>query len=641
MDNTKKIISLIQTDSSSYTNAIVRGLIANYSRRNKNTIIVDLRSSKSDLVWAVYYPDKIKYVDDILNIISNINVQMLKTYLNTKNEILCIKKYDADLFADNRLNYLIQCLSSIYENVVIVIQDRLLQFENTVLDLSDVILLPFLKEPVSFENFRNIYMNFLTSQKKEISILPAMIISDFDFEFQDEEFNVILKESLKFKFDSQTQYEVANPGFLFKDKSSEFVKTLDLLIEKLDNCKSLSLQADCYYEEKKTYADLKDKLHKDLVEKMKEYVNVKDQLKLREIIKVQIETLLKLYNVELKINIKQKLVKELSDDIAGLGVLEDLLDDSKISEIMVNGSQNIYIEKNGKLEQTEISFQDTNKLKIVIDRIVSSVGRHIDEASPVVDARLKDGSRVNAIIAPVVLNGPILTIRKFSKHKLSADDIIAYGSANKEIMAFLKKEVKNKKNILISGGTGTGKTTLLNVVSSFIDQDERIITIEDSAELQLQQKHVVRLETRAKSIEGTGEISIRQLVINALRMRPDRIIVGECRSGETLDMLQAMNTGHDGSMTTVHSNSCQDAISRLLVMSLMAGVDLPEKSIISMIASAINVIVQIKRFPDGTRKISEISIVKKSDTKQYELIPVFVYDIETNVYKTLNERYLQ
>lgn len=194
---------------------------------------------------------------------------------------------------------------------------------------------------------------------------------------------------------------------------------------------------------------------------------------------------------------------------------------------------------------------------------------------------------------------------------------------------------------MISGGTGTGKTTLLNVVSSFIDQDERIITIEDSAELQMQQKHVVRLETRAKSIEGTGEISIRQLVINALRMRPDRIIVGECRSGETLDMLQAMNTGHDGSMTTVHSNSCQDAVSRLLVMSLMAGVDLPEKSIISMIASAINVIVQIKRFPDGTRKISEICILNKSDTKQYELIPVFSYDIETNVYKTVNERCLQ
>lgn len=640
MDNAKKIISLIQTDNSSYTNAFIRGLVVNYSRQNKNTIIIDLRSSKSDLFWAVYNTDKIKYVDDILNVIANINVQMLKTYLNTKNEVLCVKKSDDNLLADNNFNCLLQCLSSIYENIVVVIQDRLLQFGNNILDLSDVILLPFLKEPVSFDNCRKIYMGLLTSKTKDISILPIMIVSDFDFDFQDEEFNTIFKEAVKFKFDSKIQCEVSNPGFLFKDKSNEFVKTLDLLIEKIDNCKSLSLQANDYYEEKKTYINLKDKLHKDLVEKMKEYLNIADQLKLREIIKVQIETLLKLYNVELTINIKQKLVKELSDDIVGLGVLEDLLEEPKISEIMVNGSQNIYIEKNGKLEQTDIAFQDTNKLKIVIDRIASSVGRHIDEASPIVDARLKDGSRVNAIIAPVALNGPILTIRKFSKHKLSADDIISYGSANKEIMAFLKKEVKNKKNILISGGTGTGKTTLLNVVSSFIDQDERIITIEDSAELQLQQQHVIRLETRAKSIEGTAEIPIRQLVINALRMRPDRIIVGECRSGETLDMLQAMNTGHDGSMTTVHSNSCQDAISRLLVMSLMAGVDLPEKSIISMIASAINVIVQIKRFADGTRKISEICIVKKSDTKQYELIPVFFYDVETNVYKSLNEGYL-
>jgi pilus assembly protein CpaF len=641
MDNNKKIISLIQTDSSSYINVLIRGLVSSYSRQNKNTIIIDLRSSKSDLFWTVYNTEKIKYVDDMLNVISNINVQMLKTYLNVKNEILCIKDSDSNLLAEHNFNYLLQCLTSIYENIIVVIQDRLLQFENNILDFSDVILLPFIKEPVSFENFRKIYMGMLTSKVKDISILPIMIVSDFDFDFQDEEFYTIFKNIIKFKFDSKIQNEVVNPGFLFKDKSNEFVKTLDLLVEKLNNCKSLSLQSDNYYEEKKMYINLKDKLHKDLVEKMKEYLDVSDQLKLREIIKVQIETLLKLYNVELQISIKQKLVKELSDDIVGLGVLEDLLEDPKISEIMVNGNQNIYIEKNGKLEQANIAFQDKNKLKIVIDRIASSVGRHIDEASPIVDARLKDGSRVNAIIAPVALNGPILTIRKFSKHKLSADDIISYGSASKEIMAFLKKEVSNKKNILISGGTGTGKTTLLNVVSSFIDKDERIITIEDSAELQLQQEHVIRLETRPKSIEGTSEISIRQLVINALRMRPDRIIVGECRSGETLDMLQAMNTGHDGSMTTVHSNSCQDAISRLLVMSLMAGVDLPEKSIISMIASAINIIVQIKRFADGTRKISEIYIVKKSDTKQYELIPVFLYDIEANVYKSLNEGYLQ
>ena len=224
------------------------------------------------------------------------------------------------------------------------------------------------------------------------------------------------------------------------------------------------------------------------------------------------------------------------------------------------------------------------------------------------------------------MEGPILTIRKFAKHKLSGQELINYGSLNNEMLKFLESAVANKKNILISGGTGSGKTTLLNIISSFISMKERIVTIEDSAELQLQQEHVIRLESRPKSLEGTSEITIRRLVINSLRMRPDRIIVGECRAGETLDMLQAMNTGHSGSMTTVHSNSCSDAISRLVVMCLMAGFDLPEKSIISMIVSAIDIIIQIKRFPDGSRKISEISLLQNSEESNYKLVPIFVYD---------------
>ncbi|MBR3653923.1 MAG: CpaF family protein [Elusimicrobia bacterium] len=374
------------------------------------------------------------------------------------------------------------------------------------------------------------------------------------------------------------------------------------------------------------YILLKERLHKDLVEKMKEYSNEQDKNVLSNIIKVKIQELLSVYGIKVGVSIQDKISKELIDDIVGLGILEDLLSDESVTEIMVNGCNNIYIEKNGKVEKTDIKFTNVEKLKTVINRIVAPIGRHIDESSPIVDARLKDGSRVNVVISPISLEGPVLTIRKFAKHKLSGRELINYGSLNEEMLNFLETAVSSKKNILISGGTGSGKTTLLNIISSFIGSQERIVTIEDSAELQLQQEHVVRLESRPKSLEGSSEITIRQLVINSLRMRPDRIIVGECRAGETLDMLQAMNTGHSGSMTTVHSNSCSDAISRLVVMCLMAGFELPEKSIISMIVSAIDIIIQIKRFSDGSRKISEISFLQKSENSKYNLVPVFVYD---------------
>ncbi|MBQ3834810.1 MAG: CpaF family protein [Elusimicrobia bacterium] len=413
---------------------------------------------------------------------------------------------------------------------------------------------------------------------------------------------------------------------MFNDDGNEFVKAVNNIVDIIntDN-KIFTEQKDLYSLNSSHYFILKDRLHKDLIDEIKDYSEEQDRTVLSDTIKLKISELLSKYGVVLDTDIKNRISKELIDDIAGLGVIEDLLADETVTEIMVNGCNNIYIERNGKIEKTEIKFNDEEKLKTVINRIVSSIGRHIDEASPIVDARLKDGSRVNAVISPVSLQGSILTIRKFAKHKLSSEELINYGSITQEMIDFLKKSVSEKKNILISGGTGSGKTTLLNIISSFIGQKERIITIEDSAELQLQQEHVVRLESRPKSLEGTSEITIRQLVINSLRMRPDRIIVGECRAGETLDMLQAMNTGHSGSMTTVHSNSCQDAVSRLVVMSLMAGFDLPEKSIVSMIVSAIDIIVQISRFPDGSRKVTEISLLEKDDTSAdgYKLVPVF------------------
>jgi len=623
--NNSKFISVIQTDNSICVNTLLNGLIQTFYYANKKTVLLDFRSIKSDVVWKIYGVEQVKYVDTVLDLITDINKQMLKTYLNCTKEILCIKNYD--VISNNNINYFFECLEEIYDNIIIVFQDKFIDKNNLFFEKDNIVLLPFVNEPISFDNYKQTYTKILNTQNSDIQILPLMFITNEIFNLTPEQ-NCII-------FDV-TDKEVLNPAFLFKDTSNKFVHNLKLLTDKINTVKEHFIEKTSFYEQKQNYNKLKEKLHFDLLEKMKQYSNVTDQIKLKEIISIQTEQLLKTYKADLKLNLKKQLIKELSDDIIGLGVLEDLIADSSISEIMVNGTDNIYIEKHGKLFQTDISFQSEKKLKTVIDRIASSVGRHIDEASPLVDARLKDGSRVNAVIAPVALNGPVLTIRKFSQHKLSGDTLISYGSINSSMLNFLKLAVEKKKNILISGGTGTGKTTFLNILSGFIGADERIITIEDSAELQLQQKHVIRLETRAKSIEATGEITIRQLLVNSLRMRPDRIIIGECRSAEALDMLQAMNTGHEGSMTTVHANSCSDALSRLVVMCLTAGVELPEKSIVSMIASAINIIVQIKRFADGTRKVFEIVAVEKDPNNIYKLVLLFYYDQSNNLFKTVN-----
>ena len=303
------------------------------------------------------------------------------------------------------------------------------------------------------------------------------------------------------------------------------------------------------------------------------------------------------------------LIKEVHDEAVGLGPLEDLLADEQVTEIMVNGHDQIYVERGGRLELSDKVFLNDNSVLAVIERIVSPIGRRIDESQPYVDARLKDGSRVNAVIPPLSLVGPCLTIRKFSKEPFTDEDLIRFGTLKPYMADFLNAAVLMRKNIIVSGGTGSGKTTLLNVVSGYLPESDRIVTIEDAAELRLRQQHVVRLESRPPNIEGRGAITIRDLVRNALRMRPDRIIVGECRSGEALDMLQAMNTGHEGSLTTVHANPPRDVISRLETMVLMSGMDLPVRAIREQIASAIDLIVQIARLHDGTRKITRITEV--------------------------------
>lgn len=321
----------------------------------------------------------------------------------------------------------------------------------------------------------------------------------------------------------------------------------------------------------------------------------------------------------------QKLVKEILDEALELGPIQDLLLDDSVSEIMVNRKDQIFIERNGKLVLSNVNFSGTSQLLSVIERIVSSVGRRIDEKQPYVDARLVDGSRVHAIIPPLAIQGPMLTIRKFSKNRLSYKDLVKYGSMTDEMADFLRACIEARLNVVISGGTGSGKTTLLNVLSSFIPPGERIITVEDSAELQLIQDHWGRLETRPANMEGKGEVSIRDLVRNTLRMRPDRIVVGECRAGEALDMLQAMNTGHDGSMTTIHSNTPRDCIARMETLVMMAGMDLPAKAIREQIASAVNLIVQQTRLSDGSRKVTSITEVIGMQGDVVTLQEIFAY----------------
>ena len=321
-----------------------------------------------------------------------------------------------------------------------------------------------------------------------------------------------------------------------------------------------------------------------------------------------------------------RMLEQITDEIIGLGPLEPLLRDESITEVMVNGPRQVYIERSGKLELTNVVFQNDDHVMRIIDRIIAPIGRRVDESSPMVDARLTDGSRVNAIIPPLSLVGPVITIRKFSASPFTIDDLIRFGTATADMFDFLRACVEARLNVFVSGGTGSGKTTTLNVLSSFIPNDERIVTIEDAAELQLRQEHVVTLESRPPNIEGKGAIPIRELVRNALRMRPDRIIVGECRSGEALDMLQAMNTGHDGSMSTGHANSPRDMLSRLETMVLMAGIDLPLRAIREQVASAVDLIVQQSRLKDGTRRIVNITEVQGMEGDVIVMQDVFVFE---------------
>ena len=375
-----------------------------------------------------------------------------------------------------------------------------------------------------------------------------------------------------------------------------------------------------------SYFDLKTRVQNKLLAEIDPSMDVTRTDEVRRTIQNLFEQILTEENIVLSRPERARLFEQISAEILGFGPLQSLLEDDTITEIMVNGPKNVYIERKGKVHRVPITFESNDHVMRIIDRIVAPLGRRIDESSPYVDARLPDGSRVNAVIPPISLVGPVLTIRKFSKNPITVDQMIQFGSVSAESVQFLKACVEARLNIIISGGTGSGKTTLLNVLSSFIPSDERIITIENAAELQLRQEHVVTLESRPPNIEGRGEITIRDLVINALRMRPERIIVGECRGGETLDMLQAMNTGHDGSMTTAHANTPRDALSRIETMCLMAGMDLPIRAIREQVASAVDLICQQERMRDGTRKVTTITEVSGMEGDVITMTDIFVFE---------------
>jgi pilus assembly protein CpaF len=373
------------------------------------------------------------------------------------------------------------------------------------------------------------------------------------------------------------------------------------------------------------YADLKTRIHHACIAKLGPELFAKETTEdLTERVMHAVTEQLLLDRTPLTREERRQIVRDIADDILGYGPLEPLLRDDSVTEVMVNNFDRIYVERAGKIERTPATFVDNAHVLRIIDKIVSQVGRRVDEASPMVDARLPDGSRVNAIIPPLALKGPTLTIRKFSRDPYGMDDLVRFGTITSKAAQFLAACVKGQLNVLISGGTGTGKTTTLNAMSAFVPGDERIVTIEDAAELQLQQEHVITLESRPANIEGMGEVRIRELVRNALRMRPDRIIVGEVRGAETLDMLQAMNTGHEGSLTTIHANSPRDALSRLETLVLTAGVDLPLRAIREQIASAFDLLVQISRLVDGSRRITHITEVLRMESDVITLQDIFL-----------------
>ncbi|MBN1622115.1 MAG: Flp pilus assembly complex ATPase component TadA [Endomicrobiales bacterium] len=604
-----------------------------------------------------------KSILDLLPFLSQLDPNLLKGYIPAHPSGISVisgieykKKY---LISPDHITKILQLLSSIYSYIIVTTPQEYDNQLTSLFDSSNLILLPVAPNLLSIHNIKSFLNNLKILHFPLNMIKPILSTKNSKSDIEKEKLQEYMDINIFYEIPNEQEIITASinsgkPSILsaphsnFSREINKLAKTLsnDEIYEgitKRDNAiqsysvKDLNQQEGLRYEMNykvdAKYVQLKEKIHSELISKLDlkdiDIKNLFDKEKsgnVREKARKTIQDLLSKEASDLSREDRARFVEELLDEALGMGCLENFLKDPEITEIMVNGPNDIFVEKKGKIHYTGASFLSEKQLRTVIDRIVSPIGRRVDDASPLVDARLLDGSRVNVIIPPLSLIGPTITIRKFSKKKLVVEDLINFGALTPQMADFLKVCVQLRKNIVISGGTGSGKTTLLNVTSGFIPEDERIVTIEDSAELKLPQKHVISLESRPPSLEGTGEIPIRRLVINSLRMRPDRIVVGECRGGETLDMLQAMNTGHDGSLTTLHSNSPIDAVSRISTMAIMSGTELPDKAIKEQIASAVQIIVQLNRISDGSRKITEIAEIAGIKNNEITISSIFKFE---------------
>ncbi|MDA3792534.1 MAG: ATPase, T2SS/T4P/T4SS family [Elusimicrobia bacterium] len=614
---------------------------------------------------------------DILKYLNKMDSPMLKGYMSKHASGVSVMNAVSDLESANKIEpehyeAFIKLLSESYEYIFINPPSQLNQVTLKILDLADMIFIVITPDLLSLTGARNILhrLRSLHFPFEQIKIINNMY--DRDNALSEDRIEEFLKMEVFFKIADDPKVVIPSinegtPPLLNKPHSSfsravkkladklvkagnEYNETGEGLFSYLKGIKAERKEVNVEIEKeadaagvsgaetkKETINKLKEKLHTKLLEELDMSTmgtdGVKDAQKqkaLKKKTKKVIEHLLSKEETQLvDRTARSKLINELIDEVLGLGPLEEFLRDNSISEIMVNGPDEIYIEQHGKITLSKASFTGSKQLMAVIERIVAPLGRRIDESSPLVDARLADGSRVNVVIPPLSLVGPVITIRKFEKERFGIPELKSLDSVTQKMADFMRICVQLRKNIIISGGTGSGKTTLLNITSSFIPHDERIVTIEDSAELQLPQEHVVTLESRPPNIEGKGEISIRQLVINSLRMRPDRIVIGECRGGEALDMLQAMNTGHDGSLTTLHANSPRDSITRLITLVLLAGTELPAKAVTDQISSAIDIIIQTARLADGSRKVTKISeVIGINERGDIELQDIYAFHQE-------------
>lgn len=604
-----------------------------------------------------------KYLDDLLPLVSELDERLFRGYLIHHHAGIDIlpgksEKINPQDISVGHIEKIITLLRNIYPYSIIMPEKQITERLLSILDSTDLILLIAVPHILSLYQAANI-LNELKKNHYPLGMVKVIVnMSDIKGGLPASAISEYLKQPIfaEIPYDSAKIIPSINEGtpVLLSDPHGNFsraIKTIAQLLQKEElysigdemrrerqefkaqqkSEKEMPVSSETSADREEKIIKFKQKIHKRLIEELdlKSFdfrMDPKKQEELRQMTREKIENIMAEEGGEIYSRQERtQLVYELLDDVLGLGPLEPFLRDETVSEIMVNGPKQIYVERAGKLYLTDAHFDNNTQVMTVIDRILAPIGRRVDESSPLVDARLADGSRVNVIIPPLSLVGPAITIRKFVTNRLQMADLIKIGSLTPEMAEFLKICVRMRKNIIVSGGTGSGKTTLLNMLSSFIPDDERIITIEDSAELRLNQPHVVTLESRPPSIEGTGEITIRRLVINALRMRPDRIVVGECRGGEALDMLQAMNTGHDGSLTTLHANSPQDTINRLITLVIMAGTELPERAIRDQIAGAVDLIVQTARLSDGSRKVTEITELTTDHEGQIVLRQLFVF----------------